>query len=151
MLLEKDIRKIAVDYAMQFIGKYYKWGGDDPSGFDCSGLVIEVLKAVGMLKRKGDWRARDLYDEFQSGQVHASDVSAGDLVFWANQHGDIIHVEMMINSRLAIGASGGGSATISIADAIRQNAFIKIRPVFSRPGIAGYRNPYKEPVYNIYT
>jgi cell wall-associated NlpC family hydrolase len=148
MLLEKDIRKIAVDYAMQFVGKFYKWGGDDPSGFDCSGLIIEVLKAVGVLERKGDWRARDLHNKYDS--VLPALVVAGDLVFWrAARGGPIIHVEMLINEKLAIGASGGGSATISTADAIRQNAFIKIRPVDSRPGLAGYRNPYSNPYYSI--
>jgi cell wall-associated NlpC family hydrolase len=47
-------RKMAVEYAEKFIGKFYKWGGDDPAGFDYSGLAIEVLKAVGVLPRKGD-------------------------------------------------------------------------------------------------
>jgi hypothetical protein len=52
---------------------------------------------------------------------------------------------------LAIGASGGGSATITEADAMRHNAFIKIRPAISRPGIDGYRNPFSKPFYQIYT
>jgi hypothetical protein len=58
---------------------------------------------------------------------------------------------MMINESLAIGASGGGSATITEADAMRHNAFIKIRKAISRPGIAGYRNPFSKPFYQIYT
>jgi cell wall-associated NlpC family hydrolase len=150
MLIESDIRKLAVDYATAFIGKWYKWGGDDPEGFDCSGLVIEVLKAVGVLKRRGDWRARDLYAMFDMADPRG--IKPGDLVFWrgASSQGPIIHIEMMINDQLAIGASGGGSSTITIADAVRHNAFIKMRPVVSRAGVAGYRNPYSKPYYKIY-
>jgi cell wall-associated NlpC family hydrolase len=142
---EKEIRQLAVDYAMAFIGKWYKWGGDDPSGFDCSGFVIEVLKAVGVLQRGGDWRARDLFDMFNS--IPGNYAQCGDLVFWRNSDGAVIHVEMMINSQLAIGASGGGSKTISIAEAIEHNAFIKMRPVVSRGGVKGYRNPYSNPYH----
>jgi cell wall-associated NlpC family hydrolase len=136
MLLESDVRKLAIDYAMRFIGTWYKWGGDDPSGFDCSGYMISILKAVGVLERKGDWRARDLFAMFDPVDQH--NIKPGDLVFWrrADSTGPIIHVEMMINESLAIGASGGGSATITEADAMRHNAFIKIRPAISRPGIS---------------
>lgn len=48
----------------------------------------------------------------------------------------------MINEDLAIGASGGGSRTRTRQDAIKHNAFIKIRPVDSRKYIAGFANPY---------
>jgi cell wall-associated NlpC family hydrolase len=149
MLLEKDVRNLAIEYLKSYIGKFYKWGGDDPSGFDCSGLVIEVLKAVGVLQRNGDWRAADLFNMF--GEIDPMDIMPGDLVFW---HGariaSIIHVEMIINDKISIGASGGGSNTLTEADAIRQNAFIKPRPIQSRSGVAGYRNPFKKPFYPIY-
>lgn len=46
MLFERQ-RKIATKVAWSFIGKWYKWGGDDPSGFDCSGFVIEILIGYG--------------------------------------------------------------------------------------------------------
>ena len=42
-------RFYAYKLAWKYIGKFYKWGGDDPSGFDCSGFVIEILKSVGIL------------------------------------------------------------------------------------------------------
>lgn len=149
MLLENDIRNLAIEYLKSYLGKFYKWGGDDPSGFDCSGLVIEVLKSCGVLPRAGDWTAAGLFNMFDP--VDRDSIRPGDLVFW---HGariaSIIHVEMMINESIAIGASGGGSATLTMADAIKQNAFIKPRPIDSRSGIAGFRNPYSKPYYKIF-
>ena len=41
----------------------------------------------------------------------------------------MIHVEMMVDDLHVVGASGGGSKTKTIADAIKQNAFVKMRPV----------------------
>ena len=38
--------------ALAYLGTPYVWGGDDPSGFDCSGFVIECLKSAGLLNLK---------------------------------------------------------------------------------------------------
>jgi len=133
-------RDLVLKIAFSYLGTFYSWGGDSPSGFDCSGFVIECLKSVGVLPRKGDWTAAALYHRFP---IKPANGKAGDLVFWANTTGGkIIHVEIMINDELAIGASGGGSKTLTRQDAIRHNAFIKIRPIDSRKHIAGFCNPY---------
>ena len=132
------MRELALKIAFHYLGKPYIWGGDDPSGFDCSGLCIEVLKSVGMLPRKGDWTADHLSKLWQRTR---SD-EPGNLVFWQNGGGRVIHVEMCIGNGLAIGASGGGSKTTTISAAIKQNAFIKIRPIHSRPKVWGYTDPF---------
>jgi cell wall-associated NlpC family hydrolase len=137
---EKDKRELVLKIAWNYQGKFYKWGGDDPSGFDCSGLVIECLKSTGDLPRGGDWRARDLFKMFVL--VPSDQRQPGDLVFWSNSSGVIIHVEIVINNECSIGASGGGSKTLTYEDAIEQNAFIKIRPFYSRSGVHGFVNPY---------
>ena len=133
-------RQLVLDIAFSYLGTFYTWGGDSPNGFDCSGLAIECLKSVGALPRKGDWTAAALWHKFP---IKPANGKAGDLVFWANQpNGKIIHIEIMVNEDLAIGASGGGSRTRTRHDAIKHNAFIKIRPVDSREHIAGFANPY---------
>lgn len=132
-------KELAQGVALSFLGTPYYWGGDDPmQGFDCSGFVIEILKSVGKLPRNGDWTAANLYTLF----THVSAPEAGCLVFWNNGYGRIIHVEYCLDNVLSIGASGGGSATDSVQDAIRSNAYIKIRPFATRKNIEGYANPW---------
>lgn len=134
-------RELALDYAWRFVGTFYSWGGDDPSGFDCSGFMVEVLKSVGKLPRRGDWTAAGLYERFES--LSVTDPTEGCLVFWHS--GDkIVHVEMCVDSARALGASGGGSGTVTKEDAIKHNAFIKMRPFGSRPNVYGFVDPFKE-------
>ncbi len=133
-------REMAIKIAFAHLNTFYSWGGDTPAGFDCSGFIIEVLKSVGALPRKGDWTAAALWHKFP---IKPANGKAGDLVFWANAPGGkIIHIEMMVNEDLAIGASGGGSRTKTREDAIKHNAFIKIRPIDGRKNIAGFCNPF---------
>jgi len=132
----------AKDYAFLFVGIFYKWGGDDPSGFDCSGITIEILKSVGMLPRKGDWTAHGLYSLFSDHKVASPE--AGCLAVWWNSAGTkIIHVEFCIDEYRTIGASGGGSSTTTADEAIKQNAYIKVRPInYGRSGKVEFVNPF---------
>ena len=135
---------LATNIAMHYLGKPYKWGGDDPSGFDCSGLMIEVLKSTGRLPRKGDWTAALLYKMLLPNQVDTP--HEGCLVFWKTnglQGSKIIHVEYCITKTLSVGASGGGSSVKTDKDAWDRNAYIKVRPIHSRAFIAGYINPFQ--------
>jgi len=132
-------RELFMEYAWRFIGTFYVWGGDDPSGFDCSGYAIEVCKSVGALPRHGDWTAEGLWNHFSDKKVVKP--YEGCLVFWANDAGKPVHVEICVNENLSIGASGGGSNTTTIAKAIEHNAFIKMRPMESRSRILGFVDP----------
>jgi hypothetical protein len=134
-------RELALDYAWRYVGTFYSWGGDDPSGFDCSGFVVEILKSVGLLPRKGDWTAHGLFELFQNRAVDTP--IEGCLVFWHSDN-KIIHVEMCVDTERSLGASGGGSGTVTREDAIKHNAFIKMRPYKSRKNIYGFVDPFKE-------
>lgn len=138
---ESEKRQKVIKIAWSYLGTFYKWGGDDPSGFDCSGLVIECLKSVGILPRRGDWTADNLWNKFR---IKPANPREGDLVFWhtSGNFNRIIHIEICINEELSIGASGGGSLIKTEQDAIKHNAFIKIRPFDSRPSLRGFANPY---------
>jgi cell wall-associated NlpC family hydrolase len=140
----RDLRsiEIATRVAWSFHGLPYKWGGDDPMrGFDCSGFVVEILKSVGVIGRGTDYTANGLYGLFKDKGFSIAE--EGMLVFWhSNSTGKIIHVEYCLDKFLAIGASGGGGSTITMQDAIEQNAYIKVRPFRSRKNIAGILDPF---------
>lgn len=123
------LRQSMIDYLMSFVGRWYKWGGDDPSGFDCSGLANEGLKSVGLIERGNevDFTADGLISKFR--QYAVTPPYMGCLAFWINSTGRAYHVEICINHLQTIGASGGGSSTTTVEAAIQQNAFIKVRPI----------------------
>lgn len=144
-----DRREDALRYAMTFLHQPYRWGGFSPigmdAGFDCSGFVVEDHKMVGLLPRGRykDWTAGGLLTLYRGrGKETFVDpvmVKPGDLLFWRNTAGGIRHVEICIEKYgtrhveeeiMTIGASGGGSKTISLAVAREQDARIKIRRAY---------------------
>ena len=104
-----------VDYAKAFIGLKYVWGGNDAhdGGFDCSGLILEILRSVG-LWGSSDTSAKGLFTSLidQGWQlVDQADLQAGDILFYGKTRQTIDHVSMAINDWQIIEA-GGGSETI---------------------------------------
>ena len=137
-------RELLMQVAWHYLGTPYIWAGDDPSGFDCSGFAIECLQSVGILPRKGDWSAAALFEMFKAHPAGPYP-QPGDLAFYRGDSGAIIHVEIMVDSKRSIGASGGGSANVTVDAAWRRNAYIKVRPVASRTGLAGILDPFQAP------
>jgi hypothetical protein len=67
-------------------------------------------------------------------------------VFWGQDLKQITHIEMMIDDIRTIGASGGGSRTLTELDAVKQNAYIKIRPLAGRNAPVSIVDPFAEDV-----
>ncbi len=113
-------------YALSFVGQPYLWGGDDPiNGFDCSGLVQEILASVG-LAPPVDMTAQGLYNHFEP--TSASNCSGlGAIVFYGKSVTQITHVAFCIDQYRAVGANGGGSKSVDRASAAKMNAFVKLR------------------------
>lgn len=120
------------DYALSFIGLPYKWGGDDPvEGFDCSGLIIELYKSVGILPRDYDGTAQSIYDLFEKQSLQNS-YGLGSLVFYGESVTKITHVAMLIDNSQPwriIEAGGGNSHVLNKEDAALKNAYVRIRPM----------------------
>lgn len=136
------LRTFCIDYIMQYVGTFYKWGGDDPSGFDCSGLVIEFLKSAGLLDRKVDMTAAQLFEHFHQLLVHRA--IPGCLIFYGNHQGKINHVEICVFPDLALGASGGGSRVVDIPSAKKYNAYVKVRPIKRSRKVIAIVDPFRK-------
>lgn len=137
-----------------FLNVPYLWGGDDPlAGVDCSGLVNEGLKAVGLIPRQGDFTAdallRDVFcDRHRYPLLQDPELRHGCLVFWSvdgKPTGRIRHVEIVWTRAdgdlITIGASGGGSKTVDRAEAIKSNAYVKWRRI--TPGWVAAVDPFQ--------
>ena len=120
-------RKWFIKTALSYLGTPYIWGGDDPSGFDCSGFVVECLKTAGMINENEDYTADRLMRRFTS--LSIENPCEGALLFRLDKSGRARHVVICLDEFFQIGASGGSGQTLDLNKAWRDNAFVKIRPL----------------------
>ena len=86
------------DYALQFLGYRYVYGGSSPSGFDCSGFTSYVYKQFGYKLN------RSASDQLDNGvAVSRSELQPGDLVIF--KKGSSSHVGLYIGNNQFIHAS----------------------------------------------
>jgi len=79
----------AVRIAMRYLGTPYVWGGEQPGGFDCSGLTQFSYAQVGISL------PRVTYQQIRTGvAVPRTSLAPGDLVFFNNAH----HMGMYIGA-----------------------------------------------------
>ena len=90
-----------VEYAKQFVGNPYVWGGTSlTKGADCSGFVLSVFKKYGItLSHSSRAQANE------GTKISASELKPGDLVFYGNGKGNINHVAIYIGGGQVIHAS----------------------------------------------
>ena len=98
---EAKTRESMVNFALQFLGNPYVWGGTSlTNGCDCSGFVQSIYAYYGYsLPRVAD---------AQSGygmQIPISSAQPGDLIFYA-KNGYVYHVSMYIGNGQVVHAAG---------------------------------------------
>lgn len=98
----KNNRNSIVNTALLFLNSPYLWGGKTPFGIDCSGFTQMVYKINGYKLY------RDAKDQANQGKTLSfiEESEAGDLAFFNNDEGDIIHVGIILQNNHIIHASG---------------------------------------------
>lgn len=95
-------RKQILDYAQLFLNVPYLWGGRTPMGIDCSGFTQLVYKLAGIKILRDTIQQAELAET-----VHfISDAQIGDLAFFDNDEGKIIHTGIILDNQKIIHASG---------------------------------------------
>lgn len=99
---KKDARSFVIELAQQYFNSPYLWGGKSVLGMDCSGLTQVVFSMVGINL------PRNSFQQVEMGATvdFLSEAKTGDLAFFENDEGNIIHVGILANSRQIIHASG---------------------------------------------
>ena len=95
-----DVRVDLVEYAKQFLGNPYKYGGTSlTKGTDCSGFTQGVFKKFGIkLERTSGEQAK------KGKSITTSELLPGDLIFYS-KNGSINHVAIYIGGGQVIHAS----------------------------------------------
>lgn len=96
-----DLRVDIVEYAKQFLGNPYVWGGTSlTKGVDCSGFTMAVYKHFGIkISHHSGSQAKE------GTKITADKLQPGDLIFYADSKGTINHVAMYIGGGKVIHAS----------------------------------------------
>lgn len=96
-----SLRTQIVNYALQFLGNPYVWGGSSlTKGADCSGFTLSVFGRFGI--------SLPHYSGAQANMgkaVKSSEMRPGDLVFYANSRGTINHVGIYIGNGQIVNAA----------------------------------------------
>ncbi len=91
-----------IETAMLYLNSPYLWGGKSPFGIDCSGFTQSVYKLNGIKL------LRDAYQQAEQGETlsFVEEAEPGDLAFFDNEEGRIIHVGIVMENNQIIHASG---------------------------------------------
>jgi len=91
-----------VEIAMMYLNAPYLWGGKTPFGIDCSGLTQMVYKLNGIKI------PRDAHQQAELGETlsFVEEAEPGDLAFFDNAEGRIVHVGIVMDGNKIIHASG---------------------------------------------
>lgn len=101
-LPEKFNKSNIVNTAYVFLHAPYLWGGRTPMGVDCSGLTQMAYRLNGMTL------PRDASKQVELGTTLSfiEEAEPGDLAFFDNSEGEIIHVGIILENNHILHASG---------------------------------------------
>lgn len=98
----KEVRQFMIGQALKYFNAPYLWGGRSPFGIDCSGFtqIIYKMAGFGIPRDAGQQVALGLPLSF------VEETQPGDLAFFDDDEGKIIHVGILWKRNKIIHASG---------------------------------------------
>lgn len=93
---------LMLEFGQKFLDAPYLWGGRNIFGIDCSGFVQLCARAAGKQL------PRDASQQVNEGELvyFLPEIQPGDLAFFGNEDGHIVHVGMMLDNEHILHASG---------------------------------------------
>lgn len=116
--LKRKSKKALKDAVTTYMNTAYLWGGRTVAGVDCSGFVQQVYKLFGTDL------PRDAYQQATQGEFvgFLEESRPGDLAFFDNEEGRIIHVGILLGPNRIIHASGQVRIDMIDSQGIKQKA-----------------------------
>lgn len=98
----KEKRNVAIKQALKYFNAPYLWGGRSPFGIDCSGFTQIIYKMIGIKI------PREAGQQVHTGTAlsFVDEAEPGDLAFFDDDNGNIVHVGIMWKRNKIIHASG---------------------------------------------
>jgi gamma-D-glutamyl-L-lysine dipeptidyl-peptidase len=95
-------RDVILKQAVKYLNAPYLWGGRTPFGIDCSGFTQIIYKMAGVRI------PRDASYQVNMGVAlsFAGEAKPGDLAFFDDEEGNIVHVGIILNNNRIIHSSG---------------------------------------------
>jgi hypothetical protein len=99
---EQDTRQKVRQTALKYENAPYLWGGKTIMGIDCSGFIQVVYRICGI------GLPRDSQQQLNHGHTigFIKDARPGDLAFFDDEEGEIVHIGIMLSPERIIHASG---------------------------------------------
>ena len=99
---QKEVREIIIENALKYFNSPYLWGGRSPFGIDCSGFTQILYKMAGISI------PRDASQQAMTGEnlSFVEEAHPGDLAFFDNDDGMIMHVGIIWEKNKIIHSSG---------------------------------------------
>ncbi len=95
-LTETEFRASAVRFARSYLGTQYRWGGHQPSGIDCSGLVSISYMLSGILI----YRDAEIKERYPVRRIRKEQLKPGDLLYFPG------HIAMYLGEKRYIHSTG---------------------------------------------
>lgn len=98
----QGVREIIIDNALKYFNSPYLWGGRSPFGIDCSGFTQVLYKMAGLSIPRDAVQQSLLGDNLS----FVEEALPGDLAFFDNEDGAIVHVGIIWEKNKIIHSSG---------------------------------------------